>query len=96
MVLLATSINKDLNMSRIIKVQVTNNRVSYRVAEDATLIGWSGYIECDSVELMIEHLMTVARAEGKATTERKLVDRIFKGEALGLYRIGEFQVQAVV
>lgn len=76
-------------MNKIIAVQLTNTRLSYKVEGD---IGWSGYVEVDSVGLLREHLVTVARAEGKATTERKLVDRIFKGEALGLYRIGTFEV----
>jgi len=83
-------------MSRIIKVQVTNNRVSYRVASDAHLVGWSGYIECSAINIMIEHLMTVARRDGKATTERKLIERVFQGENLGLYRIGTFEVNIMV
>jgi len=83
-------------MSRIIKVQVTNNRLSYRVASDAHLVGWSGYIECNAINIMIEHLMTIARRDGKATTERKLIDRIFQGENLGLYNIGEFSVNMVI
>lgn len=57
---------------------------------------WTGYIEVNSINLLVEHLMTVARSEGKATTERKLVDRVFKGAALGLYIIGEFQVQVII
>lgn len=57
---------------------------------------WTGYIEVDSINLLVEHLKTVARAEGKAGTERKLVDRVFKGEALGLYVIGEFQVTVLI
>lgn len=45
---------------------------------------------------MIEHLKTLSRAEGKATTERKLIDRIFHGESLGLYTIGLFEVNVML
>jgi hypothetical protein len=94
--MMANALNKELNMSRIIKVTITNNRLSYRTVEDSNLTGWSGYIECDAINIMIEHLMTVARRDGKATTERKLIDRIFQGENLGLYNIGEFSVNVMV
>ncbi len=88
--------NKTTN-DKITAVQIESGRLSYKTLGDGKpSVWWSGYVEVDSVGLLIEHLKTVARAEGKATTERKLVDRIFKGEALGLYKIGEFQVQVIV
>lgn len=77
---------------KIIKVQVTNDRLSYRTSGcNKPTEWWTGYVCVDNTNILVEHLMTVARAEGKATTERKLIERIFQGENLGLYVIGEFQ-----
>ena len=77
---------------KIIKVQVTDGRLSYRTSGcDKPAHWWTGYVCVDNTNILVEHLMTVARRDGKATTERKLIDRIFQGENLGLYTIGEFQ-----
>lgn len=76
----------------ITKVQVTNDRINYRTAGcNKPAHWWTGYVCVDNTNIMVEHLMTIARKEGKATTERKLIDRIFHGQSLGLYNIGEFE-----
>lgn len=75
---------------KITKVRITPARLSY------TTVASEGFIECDAVGIMIEHLKTLSRAEGKATTERKLIDRIFHGESLGLYTIGLFEVNVML
>lgn len=77
---------------KITKVQVNNDRISYRTSGCNKPDGWwTGYVCVDNTNILVEHLMTVARRDGKATTERKLIDRIFQGESLSLYTIGEFQ-----
>lgn len=77
---------------KITKVQVTNDRISYRTSGcNKPTDWWTGYVCVSNTNIMIEHLLTVARRDGKATTERKLIDRIFQGENLGLYTISEFQ-----
>ena len=82
---------------KVTAVQVTETTLRYKTIGDGKPTEWwSGYFKVDNMNLLVEHLMTTARAEGKATTERKLVDRVFKGAALGLYIIGEFQVQVII
>lgn len=79
-------------LDKIVKVQVTNDRINYRTKEDNKPVAWwTGYICVSNTNIAVEHLMTIARAEGKAVNERMLIERIFKGADLGLYTIGEFQ-----
>lgn len=78
-------------LDKVIKVQVTNDRINYRTDNCPKPTGWTGYVCVSHPNIMVEHLMTLARKEGKANTERKLIERIFHGESLGLYNIGEFE-----